>query len=603
MQRSAARGNTVPRAMPRELPAGRYLSCAFEIDASRGGETRALLMRNRMLAREGGVRPDVLMVAPAADMPERRAALHEHGLLSDGVRLLSLHEHYREHGWGDLEPSGPLADLGAHREREETASDGSPWRTVYRLPDAEAPVSDYLRPDGTPYLRIGSYRPSRRATWPKRIERVGPDGTVVGPPLRLARLIKRWIRDLTADDERVFLFVDTRFLAPVVAGMSGARFHVLYQLHNLHTHPPYRWDSPMSPAYERVFAAIDGVDALVALTERQRDDIALRRGRTSNMCVIPNPVDPPAAPDPAPERDPRRVVTMARLERQKRVDHAIAAFARVAAELPDARLDIYGRGDEEEALRAEIARHGLDGVVRLRGFDPDASEALWRASAFLLSSLYEGYPLSTIEAMARGCPVVSYDIRYGPREQISDGVDGFLVPEGDVDALAARIVELLRAPELVARMGAAALASARRRSPHASFDHWSAVLAGVIERKPRRTRIEGVALEVERLRELPFGRIGLDARVTLTGSSKRAAPADATLSLAAIDRGRGELTELPLRVRIEPPRSFALRARLRRRDLPGGGDAYLRLLLTWENSAWQTELAELGPGAEVRPLR
>ena len=92
----------------------------------------------------------------------------------------------------------------------------------------------------------------------------------------------------------------------------------------------------------------------------------------------------------------------------------------------------------------------------LRGYDPHAREALWNASAFLMTSEYEGYPLSTLEAMSQGCPVVSYDIRYGPREQIADGVDGFVVPEGDEAALAERVVELLRSPELVRRMSAAA---------------------------------------------------------------------------------------------------------------------------------------------------
>ena len=47
-----------------------------------------------------------------------------------------------------------------------------------------------------------------------------------------------------------------------------------------------------------------------------------------------------------------------------------------------------------------------------------------------MTSSFEGYPLSTLESMSRGCPVVSYDIKYGPREQITDGVDGFLVPRG-----------------------------------------------------------------------------------------------------------------------------------------------------------------------------
>ena len=71
--------------MPRiELPDGRYFSCAYRVDAEAGGQTRALLARSRILAQEGGVRPDVLMLGAEPEVSERRAALREHGLLADG---------------------------------------------------------------------------------------------------------------------------------------------------------------------------------------------------------------------------------------------------------------------------------------------------------------------------------------------------------------------------------------------------------------------------------------------------------------------------------------------------------------------------------------
>ena len=89
-----------------------------------------------------------------------------------------------------------------------------------------------------------------------------------------------------------------------------------------------------------------------------------------------------------------------------------------------------------------------------------------------MTSSFEGYPLSTLESMSRGCPVVSYDIKYGPREQISDGVEGFLVPAGDVELLAQRVIELLRSPELVRRMSAAA--RRQRRALRAAASSWRA---------------------------------------------------------------------------------------------------------------------------------
>ena len=192
---------------------------------------------------------------------------------------------------------------------------------------------------------------------------------------------------------------------------------------------------------------------------------------------------------------------VARLEPQKRLTHAIAAFEQVVAAVPGARLDIYGDGSERPRLAGGDRARGLARSVVLRGFDPQAREALWTSSAFLMTSSFEGYPLATLESMSRGCPVVSYDIKYGPREQITDGVDGFLVPPGDIALLAQRVIELLRSPRAGAadersRAPAGRAASGRR----SSWRSWASVVRAAVEQKPLRTRIDAVSFEPSRLR-------------------------------------------------------------------------------------------------------
>ena len=362
-----------------------------------------------------------------------------------------------------------------------------------------------------------------------------------------------------------------------------------------------------------MLARIGGMDAMVNLTERQRDDIAARRGRTTNMFVVPNPIDVPEPPAAPPARDPRLVVTMARLETQKRLTHAIAAFQRVVEAMPDARLEIYGEGSERARLESEIERRGLGGSVALRGFDPAARDVLWRASAFLLTSEYEGYPLATLESMSHRCPVVAYDVRYGPREQITDGVDGFVVPEGDVARFAERVVELLRSPELVTRMGEAGRATAASYGPAEFAARWAAVLHSAISLKPTRTRLDSVELELTRLRVVPARPLArllrrggdfapgpvdpgsvleLAGVLRVEGRTRRAKSESAELSLAAIRVESGEVTPLPLAVE-HTGGAFALSARVPLADVLGDrpGGVRLRLRLTWQNSAWETELA------------
>jgi poly(glycerol-phosphate) alpha-glucosyltransferase len=601
-------------AMPSiELPAGRYLSCAFGVSPDAAGQTRALLMRNRFLASEGGVRPDVLSLGPTEDHEERRRILLERGLLSEDLGYRNVYEHYREHGWGDAEPIGELDDLSARRVGEETRADGSPWRILYRLPGTSRPMYDYLRDDGSPFLRISGFGVADRSSWSGTIQQVGPQGAVVGEFKSPGQWFRTWIRELCAGHEQAFVFIDSRFVVPHIVPIRARRIHVLYLMHNVHVLSPRRWDSEVHQVYGRVLARIDGMNAMVNLTERQRDDIARRRGRTTNMFVVPNPVDVPEPPPDLPPRDPNLVVVMARLEAQKRLRDAIAAMALVREKAPGARLEIYGDGSQRSFLEREIAKRGVGDAVFLRGFDPHAREVLWTASAFVMTSSFEGYPLSTLESMSRGCPVVSYDIKYGPREQITDGVEGFVVPAGDLDQLAARVVELLRSPELVGRMSAAARRRVQRYGPAEFTARWAGVIREAVALEPMRVRLDAVELELTRLRAVPPGRLrrGRDfaarrvpaaGRLELAGTLRieahvrRARLDTAELALDAIDDETGEVRGLPLTV-APAERALTFSARLRLGDIVGTGSVRLRLRLTWQNASWETDLSR-PPGGE-----
>ena len=568
-----------------ELPAGRYLSCAFGVSPDAAGQTRALLMRNRFLAAEGGVRPDILALGPTPDHEQRREILLERGLLTEQLGYRNIYEHYREHGWAEEEPTAELADLGAHRTGEETRADGSPWRIAYRLPGAARPLYDYLRDDGTPFLRISGFGLADRASWRGTIQKVAGDA-VVGEFEAPGQWFRAWIRELAEGHERCFVFIDSRFVVPHLVPMRGRRFHLLYQMHNMHVQPPRRWDSEVHPVYGRVLGRIDGMDAMVNLTERQREDIGERRGLTTNMFVVPNPVDVPEPPPGPPPRDPGLVAVMARLEPQKRLLHAVRAFEQVVEAVPGARLEIYGEGSQRSQLEAEIAKRALAESVFLRGFDPHAREVLWRASAFVLSSDFEGYPLSTLEAMSHACPVVAYDIKYGPREQIDDGVDGFVVAAGDTAALAARIVELLRSPELVQRMGVAARERVQRYGPAAFAGRWADVVRTAVERKPLRTRLDEVELELTRLRAVPPGvlrrgadfeaaRVAADGRLELAGELRltfRTQQLDARVGRAAARRDRRRDRGGP--ASAARGRARRRRARLQRRSAAGRGQRH-----------------------------
>jgi poly(glycerol-phosphate) alpha-glucosyltransferase len=590
-------------AMPANdpLPQGRYLSCALRVAADAGGQTRALLLRNRFFA-EAGARPELITLGAAVDLAEREAELRERGLLHEGVRTLNIYEWFRERGWGDAPPTGEeLPDLGAHKVAEDPR-DGEPWRVTYRPPDESRAIYDYLRPDGTPWLRIPAFGLAGGSNGRGRILRVGPDGAVVGEFRAARQWFRRWIRELAKGQERTFLFMDSRYVVPHIVPVRARKLYLVYVMHNLHVQRPFRWDSETTLAYKRVLDRMDDLHAMVTLTERQKEDLAERRGRRTSMFVVPNPVAPPTVPDPLPARDPHRVAIVARLEAQKRLQDAIAAFSQVVEAVPEARLDIFGDGSKRADLQAEIDRRGLGEHVVLRGFDPDARDALWSASAFLMTSSFEGYPLSTLESMSRGCPVVSYDIKYGPREQIRDGVDGFLVPRGDVDGLARRVVELLTSPELVARMSEAARATAAGFAPDQFVVRWGEVLRSAGRLRRYRTSIEEAGLALERLR-IKRGRLQLDGVVTVRAETRAATLDEAEVTLTAVEDASGVVTPIPLKVeRVEGEPRFRVRTSgglLGGPKVPAG--ARLRLRVEWHNSVWETEPDARGDQSPAAP--
>ncbi|GAA4754780.1 glycosyltransferase [Actinomycetospora chibensis] len=184
--------------------------------------------------------------------------------------------------------------------------------------------------------------------------------------------------------------------------------------------------------------------------------------------VVPNGIP---APEPVPpERraevraelgvadDDVVVLMVARLSRQKAHDVMLDAIAR--ADRPNLRLVVVGDGKRREELEALVAERGLEKAVTFLGLRRDVPRLLAGGDVFALSSVHEGVPISVIEAMTAGLPVVATDVG-ALRDQVTEGVDGFLVPSGDAEGLAGRLARLADDPALRAELGCRAQERAR----------------------------------------------------------------------------------------------------------------------------------------------
>ncbi len=147
------------------------------------------------------------------------------------------------------------------------------------------------------------------------------------------------------------------------------------------------------------------------------------------------------------------IIAVSRLVRHKGYPELAAAMRDIDAELwvVGTRLP-HDRGADMEAL---LRAAGLGDRLRLLGYRADVADLLAAADIFTLPSHFEGLPMSIIEAMLTGLPVVATNIR-GPREQITDNITGLLVPPADASALAAALTRLVSDAPLRATLGHAA---------------------------------------------------------------------------------------------------------------------------------------------------
>lgn len=177
-----------------------------------------------------------------------------------------------------------------------------------------------------------------------------------------------------------------------------------------------------------------------------------------NAATYPLPAGRPVLP-PAEVVPPgaRLLLAVGRLSPEKQLDRAVAAFARIAPALTSWQLVILGDGPERASLERQVAVLGLGRRVTLPGRVGNVGDWYARADLYVLSSRYEGFPNTLVEAMAHGCPAVSYDCDTGPRDIVSHEVDGLLVsPPGDVAALAVALGRLMGDPAERARLAARA---------------------------------------------------------------------------------------------------------------------------------------------------
>jgi glycosyltransferase involved in cell wall biosynthesis len=270
--------------------------------------------------------------------------------------------------------------------------------------------------------------------------------------LRLARYLReaRPAALIAAQQHAIVAALLARRMSGVDVTLTAIQHNTLSELCRQSRRPAVRWLLPS--AARLLFRRADQVGAVSQGVAR---DLAAVTGiPLGDIQVVYNPAMTPDIAGHAElasghawldAKDRPVILAVGNLIPIKDFAMLIRAFARVRRDRP-CRLVILGEGAERPRLERLAHELGIAADVDLPGFAPNPYAFMARADAFALASRVEGMPVTIIEALACGCPVVATDCPSGPAEILQDGRHGRLVPVGDDDALATAILATLQAP-------------------------------------------------------------------------------------------------------------------------------------------------------------
>lgn len=484
------------RAPSPALPDVPFYTLTWAVGEQYGGITMAALQRTASFAEITGRKMEFLTVDPLMDPKLRTRQLMKAGRISKLVVIRNMWDELRRMRGKDLRKLRGNVDSQLEVEASSLLNRSSKELLLDRTDDeGKTCGTDYFRRNGS--VVVSNQRMiGDEGKLVQRLTLFSKRGKQLAQWSNLSELYFAWL-DFVIKDRESILILDSPGVGSRMRFYERKNVVRAQVLHNYHLSDPLgAVDSSVSPRYKNIIVNSDRYEVIGTLTEDQRRDLGETQLNPGNLAVLSNMYQGEVVKDPQP-RPKYAGVQLSRLTEQKRVDHTIQAVAKSS----NATVDVYGFAydeHDEQALHELIETLGVSDRVRLQGYDPMAREHFKEASFSLLPSLYEGQGLVLIESMAAGCIPIAYDIRYGPSSIIEHGVNGFLVPGGDVDGLAAAIDHVTSLDdETLMRIRRAGVDRAREYLPASMVPKWGEVLQGALDAKRNSTAFVASASVLE----------------------------------------------------------------------------------------------------------
>ncbi len=216
-------------------------------------------------------------------------------------------------------------------------------------------------------------------------------------------------------------------------------------------------------------------DVNVLLTRSALDIYNMRFPKSNNIQIY-NPIDPHLAEkEPSYSTDSKKIISVGRLGPQKNFDRLIDIAQTILFEHSDWTWDIYGEGGYRERLEKHVESAGLIGRVRFLGQINNLYEKYSEYSFIVMTSNYEGFPMTLLEGASQALPMVSFDIETGPNEIIENGVNGFLCDKSSDGEMVTYINRLIDDLSLRKKMSDSAYLTSKRFNINSIVKNWEEV--------------------------------------------------------------------------------------------------------------------------------
>jgi len=313
------------------------------------------------------------------------------------------------------------------------------------------------------------------------------EGKIIGEYTDSAELASLCLEQIMSDDKFYIFVAEDALMAKAATMLDKKRKNVAKceVVHSIFLNDAYDMKSPPQPFYKYLCENHELFDGVLMMTDSAKNDFQKLYGSPEKIFIIPHPYPYEISRVDFENRDLKKAVIVSRLNSTKLIDVSVDIFALVVKEVPDAKLEIYGRGDEEKNLRKQIAKLKLENNVFLKGYTDDPLAAFRTAALSMMTSWAEGYGMTLMESICNGCPAFSFDIKYGPSEIVLDGKTGFLIPRFNKETFARRIIDFYKNEGLQKEMSDNCYNDAPRFSTDKFLDNWFEMTETLYNRRVR----------------------------------------------------------------------------------------------------------------------